>query len=274
MEIEFKKLSKNVGAEVFGFEIASLGKPGTAAALRDAFSQFKLLKFYLPNLSAEHQANIAEVFGKIHLQGTYGGNPKNRLNEYVSNTRADGTLGNGPFHFHHDHLFYEEPLSALMLYGMEIPTSGSATKFRDAHGFYERLPAKMKDKLVGIEALHMKDFATNTDGTTERLSALDGAKFDTPQCWRPLVWTDPRTNEPKVLLSPAVEDFKGVSKDRGYEILRELLRVGRNEDDPETTYVHEWSVGDLIVWDNLALAHARPPFDSSEPRTLRRTPIQ
>ena len=60
---------------------------------------------------------------------------------------------------------------------------------------------------------------------------------------------------------------------RGFEILRQLLKIGRHEDDPDTTYVHEWTLGDLIIWDNVALAHARPPFDSNESRTLRRTPI-
>ena len=37
--------------------------------------------------------------------------------------------------------------------------------------------------------------------------------------------------------------------------------------------VHDWAAGDLLIWDNLMLQHARLPFDSSEPRTLRRTPI-
>jgi hypothetical protein len=43
--------------------------------------------------------------------------------------------------------------------------------------------------------------------------------------------------------------------------------------DADCTYVHNWSVGDLLIWDNLMLQHARLPFDSNEPRTLRRTPI-
>ncbi|MDR3421739.1 MAG: SDR family NAD(P)-dependent oxidoreductase [Xanthobacteraceae bacterium] len=38
-------------------------------------------------------------------------------------------------------------------------------------------------------------------------------------------------------------------------------------------YVHNWSTGDLLIWGNLLLQHARLPFDSNEPHTLRRTPI-
>jgi hypothetical protein len=40
--------------------------------------------------------------------------------------------------------------------------------------------------------------------------------------------------------------------------------------DPAHLYSHGWEVGDLIVWDNLLLQHARPDFDPNENRTLRR----
>jgi hypothetical protein len=40
--------------------------------------------------------------------------------------------------------------------------------------------------------------------------------------------------------------------------------------DPEHLYRHAWEVGDLLVWDNLLLQHARPDFDPQERRTLRR----
>ena len=43
--------------------------------------------------------------------------------------------------------------------------------------------------------------------------------------------------------------------------------------DADCTYVHEWAPGDLLIWDNLMLQHARMPFDPKEARTLRRTPI-
>jgi taurine dioxygenase len=38
----------------------------------------------------------------------------------------------------------------------------------------------------------------------------------------------------------------------------------------ENTYVHHWEVGDLIVWDNVALQHSRKPLPEDGPRTLRR----
>jgi taurine dioxygenase len=41
----------------------------------------------------------------------------------------------------------------------------------------------------------------------------------------------------------------------------------------ENRYAHHWRNGDLIVWDNLALQHARPPVPHGVVRTLQRVEI-
>ena len=40
--------------------------------------------------------------------------------------------------------------------------------------------------------------------------------------------------------------------------------------DPATVYDHHWEVGDLLVWDNLALVHGRPAAPTTIRRSLRR----
>ena len=39
--------------------------------------------------------------------------------------------------------------------------------------------------------------------------------------------------------------------------------------EPEHVYAHEWKPGDLVMWDNLTVQHARPE-PRPAPRTLRR----
>jgi alpha-ketoglutarate-dependent taurine dioxygenase len=40
--------------------------------------------------------------------------------------------------------------------------------------------------------------------------------------------------------------------------------------DEDHVFVHRWRKGDLIMWDNHVLQHARAPVDASQPRELRR----
>ena len=38
-------------------------------------------------------------------------------------------------------------------------------------------------------------------------------------------------------------------------------------------YAHVWRPGDVVIWDNFAVAHARTDFDPAERRRLRRMAI-
>jgi len=59
------------------------------------------------------------------------------------------------------------------------------------------------------------------------------------------------------------------------ELLAELhgytIRCTLELDAPENTFVHDWSEGDFVFWDNLAVQHARAAIPAADgERTLRR----
>lgn len=43
--------------------------------------------------------------------------------------------------------------------------------------------------------------------------------------------------------------------------------------DPSRVYVHEWSVGDTVVWDNRSQLHRATPYKYDEPRVLTATRV-
>ena len=62
-----------------------------------------------------------------------------------------------------------------------------------------------------------------------------------------------------------------LSQEESDEVLNFLFD---HSEKPEFVYEHEWSIGDLVMWDNRCLNHARTDFPTSERRLLRRNVIQ
>jgi alpha-ketoglutarate-dependent taurine dioxygenase len=277
MALTFEKLSPYVGVEVFGFTTENMNTPEIEEQLRDAFIKYHLLKINIADFSSEDQRRFAQIFGDITIRGTYQADPEEKDTQYVSNTREDGILGNGEIVFHHDHLYYKNPLTSLMLYAIEVPPSGSVTRFRSEAELLKRVPAELKDKAEKVECLHLYDYLNPVVLSGDFTGGPDLSTYspESPRYWRPLTWKDPRSDSDILLLSKGV-DYRGAidSVAEGSRLIEDLYSFGNDEAlNDEITYDHHWQSNDLIIWDNLVLAHARMPFNKSEPRTMRRTPI-
>ena len=55
--------------------------------------------------------------------------------------------------------------------------------------------------------------------------------------------------------------------DEAHDLLDELLSYTVR---PENVYLHDWQVGDLVLWDNAVLLHHRQPFPDTQNRLLKR----
>jgi alpha-ketoglutarate-dependent taurine dioxygenase len=268
--MQVKPLSAAVGAEIIGFDIHAPADHAPVEQLRAAFRDHHLLLLRDPDISEAEQSRFAQIFGEITIRNRYAGGkgPANNA-QYVSNNRADGILGDGEIVYHQDHTFYDQPLTAIMLYGIEVPQSGSATKFRNTGAILQRLPRELRARADGVKCLHLYDY----NGDYTKWQDPKKASPDSPRAWHPLVWTNPKTGQQALWAIPiSTVDFEGIPFDEGKDLLDQVWEFA-NGIDADYTYVHHWAPGDLVIWNNLMLQHARLPFNSNEPRTLRRTPI-
>ena len=48
-----------------------------------------------------------------------------------------------------------------------------------------------------------------------------------------------------------------------------LKQLWAHMEQPRYVYRHTWRLGDTLFWDNIAVQHARTPFDPQEKRALR-----
>ncbi len=63
----------------------------------------------------------------------------------------------------------------------------------------------------------------------------------------------------------------GPDSDEGEELLQTLFAALYNDDN---TYEHAWTNGDLVLFNNLTVQHARTGRIDHNPRTLRRLVLE
>lgn len=268
MAIAFRPLSAHVGAEVSGVDVRARVDAGTASTLRDAFRRYRFLLFRQAGMSQDEQIRFTEIFGELYTSRAYKSDMEGK-GYYFSNTREDGQVPTGELEYHHDHLFNERPCKAAVLYALEIPASGSATKFRDSVELAASMPPELRDRARAVKCLHVLDYASVSQTGRVDLSQLSPKAR---RAWQPFLWNQPETRKEALWVVPLTTvDFDGIDHPSGEKLLSELWDYASARTDLE--YVHHWTVGDLVIWDNLLVCHARLPFEPSEARTLRRTTV-
>jgi taurine dioxygenase len=249
-----------VGVDVLDVDLAAgIDRTGEALSideLRAAFDDQSLLRFAGQKLSGEQQVAFVARFGPLLAE--------RRLWGYVSNVRDDGIVREGALLFHSDFAFTRMPVQAISLHALEIPSSGAPTLFADARRAAALLPADLRSRLEGRRVFNLYDFSAPGDRTMRRDSVRPGS----PGYEHPLLAPHPSTGAEVVMANEMHSDsIVGLPPAESDALLRDLFAVLY---DDSNVLRYDWSVGDLVLWDNIAVHHARPDFPEDEPRTLQR----
>ena len=265
MSIHAKPLSSSLGVEIIGLDARKMGAE-EKDAIKVLFDNHYLVLIRNAGVSEDQHIDIAKAIGPISTGDAImkGG----RQFTYISNVHADGRLPEGELFYHSDHMFLQNPLKGISLYAIEAPRRGGETRFLNVAKAYQALPAEMKQRIEGLSARHVYDYDANRGDKRPDPSNL-GANVDT--FIHPLVWRHPQSGTPLLFLSRLfTTDIIGLDPGESDEILQELFEFMDSRGDD---YVHKWSAGDLVIWDNVHLQHARNDFPTGERRALRRVPI-
>jgi len=260
--MEVAPLSPALGAEVLGIDASCRPSAEQAGELRAALDEHGLLLFRGQQLDdAQHQAFVS-TFGALNdLDVDDVGKPKTG---YVSNSRDDGILGSGRILFHTDISCSPWPQPGTSLYAVEIPPGGTSTWFANAVRAMATLPDDLRARIDGREARHAGFIFNQTYLVPAR---VEHPGPYAPRSVHPMVVAHPRTGAEILFVSDLfAEAVEGMEPHESCDLLEALCaHIAK----PEHTYEHHWEVGDLLVWDNYALQHARGE-QRGTPRTLRR----
>lgn len=267
VNLHLQPLCDAFGAEVTGLDLSQPIDATAQDALCHAFQTHRLLLFRAPGLSDDAQVRFAQLFGEPSLREQNKAKSASEHNQFVSNHRPDGIFGKGELDFHMDQLFLEDPLKAIALYAIEVPDVGGDTKFADARAAYEALPAVLRKRIDTLRCRHARAYDAKISADWNVVEAA----ADTPTWVHPMARRDPESGRRALWVNKLTTvGVEGLSSDESRALFE---KVRHHLYDAALTYHHRWTPGDLILWDNLALQHARTPFDPAARRTLRRTAI-
>jgi taurine dioxygenase len=252
---QLRPLSPALGVEAVGLDLHALLAPSDIAMLRDAYQRSHLVLVRGECVDMATQQRFAALFGPVIATA------------YVSNARRDGIIPHGALLFHSDLAFTPHPYLGLSLHALELPAEGSSTWFVDAAAACRALPVALRERVRGCTATHAFDLQTQRGDSQAHRDPVPAAAG---RARHPVVLTHPTTGVEVLYVNEMqTERINEVSPDESEQMMGELFG---HLYSPEFTYEHRWQIGDLIVWDNIAVQHARrDPVDG--PRTLQRVTL-
>ena len=224
--------------------------------LRELYAMDGLLVIRGLKLSMDEQLEFCSIFGPV-LRGSH--------DKYlVSNVARGGLLGDQELLFHHDIPYVPAPFLGGALHALEVSAGVSGTKFASGMRAYERLPRELRDRVGGLNALFVRP---RNEARRNRLTdCIPGDNCAV----HAVVQRQNRTGRPYIFVNgQSTACLIGLPEHESDALLEELLS---HLYAPDNVHEHRWKNGDLVIWDNLALQHARDRFTGGV-RTLQRVTI-
>jgi alpha-ketoglutarate-dependent taurine dioxygenase len=266
-ELAVHDLDPVFGSEIRGFDPGQLDDLATCARLQHLFDTRSVLLFRDLDLDHAHQVKLSKLLAGKEQQpdDTAQGDPVVGDNWYVSNARPNSAAPFGRLQFHSDTMWSDQPCEVLSLYAIDVEAPTVPTTFASAVNAWATLPDDLRARVDGRSALHTAAEIRRGDVEDVLVSKVEQA----PSTVKPLGLPHPRTG---VTILYACEQMTkevvDLAPDESEELLEELFAHLYNS---AALVHHEWRNQDLLVWDNLALQHARPNVRTDGPRrTLRK----
>jgi taurine dioxygenase len=267
-------LSSHTGAEVRGVNLARPLDAAEREKLNRAFVEHSVLVFRDQTLSPRQLLGAVQSFGEVFPQhNTRFALPECPEIHYISNQdfHPDGKRyipGDG---YHTDHSNAAEPPKATVLLAVQLPDSGGDTQFVNMGHAYAGLPAAMRQRIDGLQAVHVYQSRFRE----RKLMALSEAarQYVPAAVCHPLVRTHPESGRKAIYLNPIrIEAIVGMAASDALDLLEQLLG---HATQPQYEYRHQWHPGDMVMWDNRCLLHkANGDYDMRQVRYLYRVMLK
>jgi alpha-ketoglutarate-dependent taurine dioxygenase len=256
-----RELTPAFGAEVIGFDPLAPLDEETTSQLRGALDERGILLFRRVGLDAAQQTSLVRMLARDDLSLALDV----RLEHFVSNREENGGAPYGRLPFHSDMMWADEPFRVLSLYAVQAERPVVPTVFASATQAWSTLPDELRARVEGLHALHMTgQQMRDDDGRLLQLDRENNQMTTTSVGHRHPVTGDTMLYVCQMTTREIVELSPDESASLLDELFAHLYRAS-------ALWQQDWEEGDLLVWDNLAIQHARGNVEIDGPaRTLRK----
>ena len=264
------------GARVTGVDLSRPLDPSVVAILDQAFVAWHILLFPSQVITPDDEIRVMEHFddGIFEVPDTVPYQvPGYPAIQIVSNIEVDGTAigytNRRGMEWHSDLSGMPIMPKASMMYAIEVPETGGETYFANGHLAYESLPAADREYLDGLDATYswvtLQKWLAEASGTWEPHDAETAAQH--PDVVRSLIRPHPVTGRKALFFSiEEIVELTGLDRAETRALLERLL--AHMTSTPHVVYKHDWSVGDVLVWDNRCLMHSVCEYNYDGQRRL------
>ena len=275
--LEIVPSGKALGADVRGIDLNEPMDDDVFGRILDAWHRHLVLRIRDQGIDDDALVAFAQRFGRLHSAAgeEYGGKPEGLhaavelISNIVENGRPIGALGAGEATWHTDMSIFEVASTATLLYGEEIPATGGNTFFTNLYRAHDTLPEDLGRLVENRRSLHDAAYLA-TGGVRGGYEAVTD-KSQGPGARHPIVKIHSATGRKALYLGRMGFGYiEGLTVDESDEALAALWA---HMTRPEFVWEQVWQTGDLIIWDNRCVAHARGAFDPSARRLMRRVTV-
>lgn len=275
MSITATPISTRFGAEISGVDISRPLDPETIAELIALQDKWGVTVYRNTGLDDESQVRFARYFGHLESLPPRDGRPRLYLFN-AGNLGPDGEINwdesaqryrKGDALWHTDSSFMDLRTSYSMLRAVEVPPSGGPTLFADARSAYDDLPQDVKDRIEGLECEHSLWWSRKQAGAEISREQIE----ERHRPVHPLVHVHEGSGRKMIYAGAHCYRVVGWSWEESRELI-DFLNSFATQD--QYVIKVDYAVGDMTIWDNLAVFHRGGGFDWSERRDMRRATVR
>jgi taurine dioxygenase len=291
--ITVTRIGKHLGAEISGVDLAQPLDDNTFAQIANAFFDNEVAFFRNQHITPAQQIAFTRRFGvleaHVRRESRLGGHDEIFVlsNKLDAAGRAIGAQDAGRF-WHSDLSYKKEPSMLSALYAVEVPVKDGValgnTYFASTTAAYAALPEAMRQRLQSMRNVHsyreyrLKNYAAQQDElrrgirTVQEHAPTPEQLASVPDTEMAVVRTHPVTQRQGLFINDGhTSHLTGMTRAESDALLAELYA---HITQAEYIYGHSWRVGDLLMWDNIAVQH-KATFDYDPlPRLMYRTTVR